>query len=758
VSGISVYLFRAHRSDGGVHRAQVGGQLSQITSVRKRKLTDFHSCNTNAASTLPSEKTERENLAWSMCVLFMAARQLALVNKTAQVDFEINVVCRHFAEWLRNIIQMHFGSFFGGNLYLSYDRVIAGFMTRQVATTFLSTCARHYCESKTTSDANTKILQDMESAPLTLQSTNVAFCNALTHLVDTNLIMVNQFIRDRISTPIIPLEFLKDLFGTTPIGAGTPLFDELFGWLGQMIQFQHGGGEMEYSSGYITVLKLGSLEDYQQKEAYLESHFGISKNNFYTYITAVRECATKSFDLSGFLCTDGSMLDFQRFVGRLGVGSDSFQNANANVNPPPAIFDTYRNTYLVTQSNQVEPNAQNPAPAAAPPSRGGISKCWVSLIQHLVVTSIQGNCELHADNMFTFGSNLTEFILSRCAPIQSTPAQSVLHESFHHCDNEVVPLRASTGTRPEYFVRSINDVSAINNGVGSELPPVLGPHPLEDVMHLGSWIQLFSILHAGSKPSAFETFPLYNGRPPELVRGRTYPLQGLPDSGKKGTICLCPGRRRGARIHVMGSESSCTMYELDSWYKKLCEEEMMVAPLIFRHHAVFRDQGRSGVWVSSCGNEEASREADNEHDFPVLDEDAVWLVEKQFLDIDGLYTLMRGDESYSLDFVAAHERLVPIGTFILVKSSALGAFGLASNREWIRASIRYPDEGIVGADVFAHRVYFAVKVRERNFSHVRIVCVDPNQCCILDEHPEINSSTVALEAVVQPLAAGQAQE
>jgi hypothetical protein len=693
-------------------------------------------------------------------VLFMAARQLALVNKTAQVDFEINVVCRQFAEWLRNIIQMHFGSFFGSNLYLSYDRVIAGFMTRQVATTFLSTCARHYCEFKTMSDANTRILQDMETAPLTVQSTNVAFCNALTHLVDTNLIMVNQFIRDRISTPVIPLEFLKDLFGTTPIGAGTPLFDELFGWLGQMMQFQHGGGEMEYSSGYITVLKLGSLEDYQQKEAYLESYFGISKNNFYTYITAVRECATKSFDLSGFLSTDGSMLDFQRFVGRLGVGNDSFQNANANPNPPPAIFETYRNTFLVTQSNQAEPNAQNQAPAA-PPSRGGISKCWVSLIQHLVITSIQGNCELHADNMFTFGSNLTEFIMSRCAPIQATPAQSVLHESFHHSNNEVIPLRASTGARPAYFVRSINDVSAINSGVGSELPPVLGPHPLEDVMHLGSWIQLYSILHAGSKPSVFQTFPLYNGRPPELVRGRVYPLLGIGESERRGTICLCPNRRRGARIRLTGREGfSCNlMFSLDSWYQKLCELEVMVAPLIFRNHAVFRDPRRQNVWVSSCNHSEALKEAENEHEFQVLDEDEVWLVENQFVDSDGQYTLLRGPgEMQRVKFEEAHLRLVPIGTFILVNCRALGTFGLASNREWVRASIRYPDEGIVGAEIFPHRVYFAVYVRERNTTQVRIICVDPNQCCVLEEHTEINSSMYALEVVVQPLAAGQARE
>ena len=110
--------------------AQVGGQLSHLTSARKRKLTDFQSCNTNSTSTLPSDKSEREDLAGTMSALFMTARQLALVNKTGQVDFEINTVCRQCPEWFRNIVHMHFQAFFGSNLVLSYDRVIAGFVTR----------------------------------------------------------------------------------------------------------------------------------------------------------------------------------------------------------------------------------------------------------------------------------------------------------------------------------------------------------------------------------------------------------------------------------------------------------------------------------------------------------------------------------------------------------------------------------------------------------------------------------------------------
>ena len=152
-----------------------------------------------------------------MCVLMMATRQLALLNKTGQVDFEINSVCKLYTEWIRSIIHVHFNSFFGGNLFLSYDRVIAGFTSRQVATTFLATCARQICECGSMTDANTMTLMDMETAPLTLHSCNLAICNALTHLVDTNLIMVNQIIRDKLNTPVLPPMFLLSIFGESQL-------------------------------------------------------------------------------------------------------------------------------------------------------------------------------------------------------------------------------------------------------------------------------------------------------------------------------------------------------------------------------------------------------------------------------------------------------------------------------------------------------------------------------------------------------------
>ena len=390
----------------------------------------------------------------------MATRQLALLNKTGQVDFEINSVCKSFTEWVRTIVHAHFQSFFGGSLFLSYDRVIAGFTSRQVATTFMSTCARHISECDSMTDANTKILMDMETAPLTLQSCNLAICNALTHLVDTNLIIVNQIIREKLGTPVLPPMFLQSIFSEEQLDTGTSYYEELFSWLSHIVQSRQ--NDAEFVAGYVSVPKLGTTEDYTSKEGFLESFFGVAKNNFFTYLTAVRECTAKTFDLTGFLSMDGSMLDFGRFISRLGVGGDGIHNGGGQQQGHNNPFaDVHRSTYIFTHTGgSVEgaggANGQpaQPQQPARNPSAAGQTRAWVNIIQHLLVTSIQGRHELHADNMFTFGANLTELMFSRCAPIQAVPARFIVYESFKHYNDDVLPLRIKTQKRyaTEYFV------------------------------------------------------------------------------------------------------------------------------------------------------------------------------------------------------------------------------------------------------------------------------------------------------------------
>ena len=708
--------------------AQPGGKLSQIHSGRKRKISDYQSSNTNAASTMPSSKEEREDLAWIMCVLLMATRQLALINKTGQVNFEINIICRTFIEWLRNMIQSHFMPFFSSMLLLSYDRVIAGYLTRQVATTFMATCARHYAESESMTEANPRVLMDMETAPITLQTCNLAICNAITHLVDTNLLLVNQIIRDKLKTPVVSPEFMVSMIEGDAIDTDSPYYDLVFSWLSQMVQGRQ--NEAECIMGYVAVPKLGTHEDYNSKEAYLESYFGVAKNNYYTYLTAVKECCSKTFDLTDFLSIDGQMLDFTRFISRMGVGGDGIVMINYQQQTNlPTFTESHRSTFLFSQiGGQQQQHHQQNAPAqqdaamAANQQRNAMTKCWVNIIQHLLITAIQGNHELHADNMFVFGAKLTEFILSRCAPIQSLPAGHMALESFRHTQEEVLPHTSSCSRRPEYFVRTIKDHGALELGRTNELPAVIGAHPPEDAMHLGAWIQLYTILHSGELPSEFHGFDGYNGRPPELVLGRRYPLVSCdPEADCVGTILLDPA---GQVFMTIGTDESDEWVAqppapLDQWWETLNRLRLMVAPLIFRRHAAFRTEGAedSPPWVA----------------INYLNEG------RQFLSKNGKYTLSRGqqgdDEQIEVTFSEAHRRLLPIGTHMLVKTEDIRHFGFSSASDWILGSLRYPDNPTQDelSDANQHSVYLTIRIKVPPGAdlHVKVVHVPPTSCRVL---------------------------
>ena len=614
---------------------------------------------------MPTEKEEREDLAWVMCVLMMASRQLALVNKTGQVNFEVNVICRMFIEWIRNIIHQHFMSFFSSMLLLSYDRVIAGYLTRQIASTFMATCARHYAECDSSTDANTNILLDMETAPVTLQSCNLAICNAITHLADTNLMLINQFIRDKLRTPVLPVEFIIRILGDETLDMSSPYYEQIFSWMSHVVQNRQ--NEAECIMGYVSVNKLGTQEDYSAKEAYLESYFGITKGNFYTYMIAVRECCSKTFDLSNFLSLETPMLDFTRFLSRIGVGGDGMIQGYQQA----PLAENQRNTYLFCQNAQQANDSQ----------RAGGCKCWVNIIQHLLITAIQGPNELHADNMVSFGANLTELILSRCAPLQSIPAGIIMHETYHHVHEEVLPFHTHVAERPEYFIRTINDHSALETGLTSELPAVLGPHPPEDVMHLGAWIQLYTTVYNGTKPDLFQCMPEYNGRPPELVIGRRYPLTGR----QLGTIML--------QEHGLITVAADSTWEplppvpLENWWKFLCAKQLMVAPLIFRHFAAF-----------ACPDSADEVCVGVPHD------------DGQFISASGVYNIGKSPNMVKqVSFETAHGWLLPLGTHMLVKSSALHRFDLTSPAQWVRGCLRYP-EGPATDDPFS--IYITVPLKE----------------------------------------------
>jgi len=664
-----------------------------------------------------------------MCVLMMATRQLALINKTGQVHFEINITCRMFVDWIRNMIHAHFSSFFSSMMLLSYDRVIAGYLTRQVATTFMATCARHYAETDSVTEANAGALKDMETAPITLQSCNVAVCNAVTHLCDSNLLLVNQLIRDRLHTPVVPPAFIVSVLRGETIDMGSSHYDTIFAWVSQMVQNRQ--QEAECVMGYIAVSKLGSHEDYSNKETYLESYFGVAKNNYYTYLTAVKECCSKTFDLTGFLNMDTSMLDFSRFIGRLGVGGDGLLLSNQRQNP---LAENHRCTYLFMQnsSQQGGPDAQ----------RVPSMRCWVNLIQHLLVTSLQGGHELHADNIFTFGASLTEFIFAHCTPQQTSPAGNVVLESFQHVHDEVLPLQMATSPRPEYFVRTVKDHGALESGVASELPAIVGAHPLEDVIHLGAWIQLHTIIHNGVGPKEFCAFEGYNGRPPELVLGRRYPLV-CAQQRVKGTLQLSGTVARITLSEDDGDWEEQPPVPLEQWWTHLRAQELMVAPLVFRRHAAFMpletDEDCAAPWVAINYTDD----------------------ERQFLTRTGQYVLSRGGVTTAVPFDEAHARLISIGSHILVHRDAIRHFGLNAAAEWVVGCLRYPENPTneERSDANQHSIYVTIKLKGAPSSEleVRIVYTTTINCRVLRSRDNLHYAAEATQQEILSLMAPSAQ-
>ena len=312
-------------------------------------------------------------------------------------------------------------------------------------------------------------------------------------------------------------------------------------------------------------------------------------------------------------------------------------------------------------------------------------------------------------------------------------------------------------------MRSIRDIGPLERGEVTELPTVIGAHPPEDVMHLASWIQLYTIIHAGNKPTEFECFPHYNGRTPELVRGRTYPLLGTNPEAR-GTITLYPEAGSATARITLGAEGYADWEIMDNlpitvWYEALTSKELMVAPLVYRKFAVFRDTPGSilfSVFFMACSHQPCftgqppyvavsfmTDMLPNSSDDP------------QFLSWDGKYTLARSITDFKkVPFVDAHQRLVPLGTFILVKTRAITHFGINGPKQWVRGSLRYPEEDTNGDEICIY-VTVIIKVRPGVEPDIRVIHTTPENCLILADsgvHEQDYTTDLIKQSVQMPSA------
>ena len=207
----------------------------------------------------------------------------------------------------------------------------------------------------------------------------------------------------------------------------------------------------------------------------------------------------------------------------------------------------------------------------------------------------------------------------------------------------------------------------------------------------------------------------------------------------RGTICLCPDGRGDAVRITLGTEQGPwhveSLFDIKNWYDRVRALNMMVAPLVFRHYAVFKNLNRLDgppMVAVDFAPDNFQDQRDTMGLFPVDINDPI-PIPRQFLNHRGMYTLAHSQASTTeVSFVDAHDRLLPLGTFMLVETSAIQQFGLGSQKRWIRGSLRYPDEDIEegAGDDAQLRIYVTLRMRSRpgDEQEVRVVYVQPENC------------------------------
>jgi hypothetical protein len=174
--------------------------------------------------------------------------------------------------------------------------------------------------------------------------------------------------------------------------------------------------------------------------------------------------------------------------------------------------------------------------------------------------------------------------------------------------------------------------------------------------------------------------------------------------------------------------------DIREWFKHVVEvEKLMVAPLVFRRHAVFRNLSNPAnpPYVAVNFDTRPYPALNNTIHFPRHDNGDL---PRQFLSFKGEYVLAQNRNTLqTVHFADAHERLVPLGTFMLVARPAVNHFGISCSKTWLKGSLRYPEDAEPDEDDHQFHVYISVRVKTRANEHsVRVVHVHVENCRIME--------------------------
>ena len=661
----------------------------------KRHCNNMHnSSSTQGESKLPDRgTTEHFDLTWLYSILPMNCRSLGLLNKMSMTNINVNDVEQQVHKWFGNIVSMYFEQFLSTTLYQSFWRIMNGYMARNVAASLIQTNLLNMMTDEDVEDANHETLVQMEGG-ISLHALDNGLLDVLSHMVDFNVILVNQLVREKLKTPVLPLAFLHHLFEEdNALNQKFPAERQTLGdWMRANFVMT---AERRMQHGYVYVPTLGYVDDYQSVEQYLELYCSIIQHSFQTYRKAI-ERSKKVLDLSDFLCLRHSMLSCSyKYVG---INTSEFYQNDSEL----AGCVTQNFVHIIEKDNK-------------------INKVYVHLAQHLLLTSLLGEDALHSDNIFTLGQNVFRLILEEAGVQQQIPSGLVCN-TFQSRYDKVSPVLFQSSSSNYYMLRSTNDFKAWSEGRITELNGLLGCHPTEDIMHMGAWIQMYKMF-MGKLPAAFEPhdFPLM--RIPELVPGRIYPMQ----SNEEGfaTICICP---EGRNYALFSSDDYHICMETPSWGVEVVQKrKFTVAPLIFRPNALVCVEGRLGLVMprpSPSFSALEKQEWEDHYDTVVRP-----CVEENFLGLGGRYEVLFEDGVREEVFwTRVHASLLRLGTFIYVRSDLVQDAQVPPDADYVRGWLRYADEST--KEYVANKVYVCVRVvkaKSTSFGHVITLALDLDQ-------------------------------
>jgi hypothetical protein len=642
---------------------------------RKRGQTLLNSSSSGECM-LPSDADECKHIAHIMSVAFMLSRHIGLINKTAQSDWEISYPVQQYMDSFKDFFLRLFADWVPPALGPSCDRLFKGQIARSIA-------ACHMCTTVSVMEAQHDVktvclenILNMENSALTLNWANMTLLNGISHLSDGGLCIVNQLIRWKLNVPVLSMEYLEQVFEETSV-----ISDEFSSDHNALKKFMQRLADARktdnddvikhYTGGYVQVPGIGSHANYNQTENYLFKYCGINLSSHFSYLKMFKDSAHKCLDLSMVLDLSTSMLKMDTLMDKTGV---KIHKDSSWLTPPGGNHEKGTN-YLI-----LIPDANDTKQSET------VGTVWVHVPQLLVVTSLIGKVELHADNPMALGRGLFQLIARRFMPQQALPLKHLLCETFSYSFGEVTQQILPVKSKRDYFFRNRTCYSAWREGIIKDLNCMIGAHPLEDVIHIHGWIQLH-YMHVGKSPKTFYYMPGKVPRVAEVMAGCNYPLID-ENNEPAGVLQVCPDN---SDVVWIGDEET----RPEAWQSRIIELKLQVGPLIRRKNAVFTSDDNEYLCLEPYGINE-----------------------------EGEYTTTHG-ATFSWKFV--HERLLALGTHVFVNATCLQNVPTESHTH-VLGWLRYPDECDSGYGENGIFIAFRISENGVDFDDVCILKINACDC------------------------------